>query len=41
MNRIRLTLLTLFRILSSWQCGCGQLNHDTSGSCSMCGAGKP
>lgn len=29
------------RILSSWQCSCGQLNHDNSGSCSMCGAAKP
>lgn len=41
MNRFRLTLIHLLRLLSSWQCTCGQLNHDNAGSCSMCGAGKP
>jgi hypothetical protein len=29
------------KLCSSWQCDCGQINHDNSSRCSMCGASKP
>lgn len=32
--------MRLLILLYTWQCSCGQLNHDNSSHCSMCGAAK-
>lgn len=35
-----MTTLKILVALYTWQCACGQLNHDNSAHCSMCGAAK-